>query len=789
MKHLLLLVSFYLFILTVQAQSTLSGKVVSELSGEPLAGATLTIEGTYLTEITKPNGSFIFANFPKGESVLVVRFLGYSEQKIQVNFATDQNLVVSMVVAPVLSDEIIITSTRATNRSAMAKSEISNKELESLNTGRDIPFLMEGVPSLIATSDAGTGIGYTGIRLRGSDASRINVTINGIPVNDSESQLLYWVNMPDLASSVDNIQVQRGVGTSTNGAGAFGGSVNIQTLSLSDSAFASTSNGIGSFNTIKNNVTVGTGMINNRWSFEGRLSRITSDGYIDRASSDLKSFFVSGGYFGKKDFLKLNIFSGKEITYQSWYGVPEASLDTNRTYNFYTYENQVDNYQQDHYQLFYSRELNKGLQLNTALHYTYGRGYYEEYKEDESFADYSLADVIIGNDTITNTNLVRRKWLDNDFYGMTWSLHYSPESRFDVILGGAWNQYDGDHFGEVIWSEYASNSSPNYRYYENNGFKTDFNIFLKSTMNLTSKLDFFGDLQYRLVSYDFIGYDQNLEPIPQSDELAFFNPKVGFTYTVKPGIYGYVSLSVGNKEPSRDDYTESTSLSRPESERVYDLESGYYWRNHKFMAGFNYYLMIYENQLVLTGQINDVGNYTRTNIKKSFREGVEIEAGWNPIRKLSIKGNVAFSRSEIDDYKEFIDDYDTGGQIVQLYTKTDIAFSPEVTGFLSISFLPYKSLSISLVNKYVGEQYLDNTSNNNRKLDSWITHDLRLDYKLKTKWIKEIVLSGSVNNLLNAEYESNGYTFSYVYGAQPVTENFYYPQAGRNYMLQMTLKF
>ncbi|HMT29097.1 MAG TPA: TonB-dependent receptor, partial [Bacteroidia bacterium] len=407
----------------------------------------------------------------------------------------------------------------------------------------------------------------------------------------------------------------------------------------------------------------------------------------------------------------------------------------------------------------------------------------------ESFLDYQLEEPVVGTDTITETDLVRRKWLDNDFYGVTWTLNYAPFNYFNVILGGAWNQYDGDHFGEVIWAQYASNGNIRHRYYDNNGLKTDFNIFLKSTISLTEKLSLMGDVQYRKVGYNFTGIDDQLQPIPQSDVLNFFNPKAGITYTVKPGTYGYLSFSVGNKEPSRDDYTESSLSSRPKPERLYDFESGYFFQNNKFMAGFNYYIMLYDNQLVLTGQINDVGNYTRTNIKKSYREGVELEAGWNPIKILSVKGNVTISRSEISEFRQYTDDYDNGGQILQIFRNTDIAFSPQLTGFLNLSVRPVKQLECSLISRYVGEQYLDNTSDKSKTIDPWFTQDFRVNWTIKTKSIDAIILTGSVNNFLDEAYESNGYTFSYISGGAKNDENYFYPQAGRNFNVQLTLKF
>ncbi len=774
---------------SMQSQNILSGTVTDLKSGKSLPGATVIVEGTYYATVSNEEGKFEFKKLTAGKYNLQVRYVGYTTINRWIEIPKDNLVKFELAPVTIVQDEVIISATRAGKESGMATTEISSEQIQNANTGKDVPFLLEGVPSLVATSDAGTGVGYTGIRIRGSDASRINVTINGIPINDSESQNMYWVDLPDLASSIDNVQVQRGVGTSTNGAGAFGGSINIQTSTPSDSSYVISSNSFGSFNTLKNTISLGTGMLNNHWNFQGRLSKISSDGFIDRATSNLKSFFVSGGYYGKKDLLKVNIFSGKEITYQSWYGVPEASLDTNRTWNYYTYDNQVDDYQQDHYQLFYTHEFMQGLHLNTALHYTYGRGYYEELKEGEAFADYNLENVIIGGDTITTTNLVRRLWLDNNFYGATWSLNYDAMKNYNFILGGAWNQYNGDHFGEVIWSQYASNGSIRQRYYDNNGLKTDFNLFLKSTIKLTAKLSVFGDVQYRNVGYNFTGVDSDQNPLPQNDNLSFFNPKAGITYTVRPGTYGYLSFSVGNKEPSRDDYTESTVASRPLPERLYDLESGYFYKKNNFYAGFNYFLMMYNNQLVLTGQLNDVGNYTRTNIKNSLREGVEIEGGWNPLAAVSVKGNVTLSRSQISEFKEYLDDYDNGGQQVAIYTNTAIAFSPKITGYLDVSYQPVSQLQFSLINKYTGNQYLDNTSNSNRKLNGWFIQDFRVNWNVKTRFVKELRLSAIANNLFDKKYESNGYTFSYIYDGAVTTENYFYPQAGRNYTVALTINF
>ncbi len=771
------------------AQFTIHGSVRDKKTLQMLPGAFVVIDKNLSNAVTDSSGNFKLSNIAVGKHQVAVSYLGYQVVMKEFDIASDITYNFEMEQLFFMTTPVEIIATRANEKSAMAYSTITKDEIEKINSGRDIPYLLETVPSLVTTSDGGNGVGYTGLRLRGSDGTRVNVTVDGIPVNDSESQILYWVDMPDLASSIDNIQVQRGVGSSTNGASAFGGSINIQTNKPSAKPFLNTSASYGSFNTLKSNATIGSGMIDGKWNFEGRLSKIKSDGYIDRATSDLKSFYIAGGFYGKKDIIKLKIFSGKEITYQSWYGVPEASLDTNRTWNYYNYENQVDDYQQDNYQLFYTHAFSDKLKLNTALHYTYGRGFYEEFKEGEMLSDYNLLPVISGSDTILSTDLVRRKWLRNDFYGTVISVVYEKSDKLSLIFGGAWNQYNGDHFGEITWAQFASNSFIRDKYYDNNGLKTDYNIYGKLTAKLISKLSAFADLQYRNINYEFTGFDDTGSVLGQSVNLNFFNPKAGLTYTVKPGQYGYISFSVANKEPSRDDYTETSKTSRPQPERLYDIESGYRQQKEKYSFGFNYYLMQYDNQLVLTGEINDVGNYTRTNIKNSFREGIELEGSRSIFKKFALAGNLTLSRNKIKQFREYTDDYDNGGQILQVYTNTEIAFSPKITGFISAGWKPLKSFEIQLANRYVGEQYLDNTSRSTSALDAYFVSDLRIYYSIKPKFMKAIELSFMINNIFDETYESNGYAYSYFYGGEKTTENFYYPQAGRNFMGMVTMKF
>ena len=711
--------------------------------------------------------------------------------------------------------DVIVSSNRIDHRSAMAYKNLNKEQIAEQNLGQDLPYLLNQQPSVVITSDAGTGVGYTGIRIRGSDATRINVTLNGVPMNDAESQGAYWVDLPDIASSIDNIQVQRGVGTSTNGAGAFGGSLNIQTTKLNPKGYGAYNVSYGSFNTWKNTVNAGSGLIDEKFAFDARLSKITSDGFIDRGSSDLKSYYLSGGYYGKSDIVKFITFSGLEETYQAWNGIPEARLkgdvkgmedyinrnyldeeDANnlrnsnsRTYNQFLYSNQVDHYQQNYYQLHYSHAFNSHWNSHIALHYTKGRGYYEEYKKGEALKKYGLNDVIIGSDTITSTNLVRRRWLDNDFYGTIFSLNYNSGKKLSALFGGAWNHYNGRHFGEVIWAQYASNATPEHRYYNDTADKTDFTVFIKFNYLLFNKLNIFADVQERNIYYKFLGYNRLLQNVHQTTSLNFINPKIGLNYAFREYTNVYASYSIGQKEPSRDDYTQSTPDSRPKPELLQDIEVGFRHSAKLISWSLNMYHMNYKNQLIVTGQINDVGAYIHANVPKSYRRGIEAELGIQPIKQLTWNVNATFSQNKIKNYKEFVDDYDLGQQSVKEYRLTDIAFSPSIIAGSTITFEIINNLKLHFISKYVGEQFLDNSTSADKKLDAFFVNDVRVNYSFKTKLLREIGFILAVNNIFNEQYESNGYTYSYISGGQRVTENFYYPQAGINLMGGVSLKF
>lgn len=787
------------------AQLSLSGKVTDHLTNEPLGGATITVNGR--TTTTNPGGEFIIEGLPTGNYSLRAGFVGYRDYVKTIVVKANIRVNIRLQRGNIVTDEVIVRATRAGENTATTYKNVGRQELEKNNLGQDLPYLLNQTPSVVVSSDAGTGIGYTGIRIRGSDATRINVTLNGIPVNDAESQGTFFVDIPDIASSIDNIQIQRGVGTSTNGAGAFGGSLNIQTTTRRDSSYTEVNNSYGSFDTWKNSVNFGTGLINQRFTFDARLSRIKSDGYIDRGFSDLKSYFLTGAYYGKKDLIRANVFSGIEKTYQAWNGVPEDILPVNRRYNSFTYEDQTDNYQQDHYQLLYTHTFGDKLTANGALHYTYGRGYYEEYKDDDALSKYGIAPVIINDSVFESSDLVRRRWLDNNFYGLTYSLNYKPTEAFNLILGGAYNEYRGKHYGEVIWAELpytepsTNNGSIKKRYYDDKGVKTDFNVYLRGDYRLNN-LVIFADLQYRKIGYSFLGYDRNLRNVQQKANLSFFNPKLGVTYLLNSQSNLYASFAVGNKEPNRDDYTESTPESRPKPERLNDLEAGYRLRGTNFQAGVNLFGMFYKDQLIVTGKINDVGAYTRQNVPHSYRTGVELDGSWKIIPALSWAATASFSRNKIKHFTEYVsvvdENWDPIGEQSFDFKNSDIAFSPSFIGSSEITFNPNAHIEFALLSKYVSRQYLDNTSNgttsidekvHNRQLNSFFVNDIRLRYHTPLGKIRDAGVTLLINNIFNELYESNGYTSRSISENVLYTGNYYFPQATRNFLLSLNLKF
>lgn len=799
------------------AQYSVSGFVRDAGTMQPLASATVSLVGENRHTLSDAFGHFQFDKVQSGDCSLKVKYLGYTDTTITIKVPVDGAIIVAMKESSTMTDAVVVTATRATTLTPTTFTSVNREKIREQNFGQDLPFLLNWTPSVVTTSDAGTGIGYTGIRIRGSDATRINVTINGIPYNDSESLGTFWVDIPDIASSAENIQIQRGIGTSTNGAGAFGATINLQTTQRNDAPYAEVVNSFGSFNTRRHTFSFGTGLLDNRWIIDGRVSRISSDGFIDRASADLQSYYFAAGFYTKKTMVKGIIFGGKERTYQSWYGVPESKLNNDpeamlitaanegwndiqtenllnadpRTFNPYIYENQVDDYRQDHHQLHFSHQVNEALTINTALHYTPGKGFYEEYVFEDDLEDYGISPVTIGDSVVSESDLIRRRWLDNHFYGFTYSLKYD-RNRWNVILGGAWNRYDGDHFGEVIWAQVSPVPS-GFRYYFNTGDKRDFNTYVKGNFEIGQSLHAFIDLQYRTVNHSISGVDKDQNSLNVDAEFNFFNPKAGITYSFNSNSRLYASYAVAGREPVRDDFTDFPG-NTPEPEKMGNLEIGYRSTGKWYSLQANYYWMNYTNQLVLTGQVNDVGAFVRTNAGKSYRMGIELEGSVRLSGKVQWNANLTLSRNKIREYKEILEDYGTDFELYppvlveNVYKNTDISFSPNIIAGSALTYRPARGVEITLLSKHVGKQHLDNTSNDNRIIRAYTVNDLRISYTLNPTFLKEIQVGFILNNILNEEYESNGYTWGYLAGETHYRENYYYPQAGRNFMVMLTLK-
>lgn len=803
------------------AQHNLTVTVLNADSDRPMPGASIRIDGTSYQGQTDAVGNATIRNLRAGNYTIVVSHLGYESAEQSFALSADRTLRFSLKRHTLLTDEVIVQATRATENTATTYRNLSKADITKGNLGQDIPFLLDQTPGVVISSDAGAGIGYTSMRIRGSDGQRTNVTINGIPLNDAESHGAFFINLPDFASSVDNVQIQRGVGTSTNGGGAFGASLNFQTNTLNEETYVELDNSIGSFNTMKNTLRMGTGLIDNRFSFDGRLSRIQSDGYIDRATSDLQSFFISGAWHGKNSLLRANVFGGKEKTFQAWYGTPQARLtgdvdgmnayagddvltdaerenllNSDRRYNKYLYDNETDNYQQTHYHLLYSSRLYDQLSLNTALHYTRGKGYYEQYRHQARYSAYGLPSMTIGDTVINRTNLVRQRWLDNHFFGGTFSIVYAGDNGLDLTWGGGYHQYEGDHYGDVIWSQYPlfaatdfpMNSSGQsfdtpYRYYFGDASKKDFNTFIKASYRLNNWL-LFADMQYRRVDYAIAGTDNDLRDLTQGAFFNFYNPKVGVTYHLSSGSNVYASYAKANKEPIRSDFTDWPVRQTPKPEQLYDIEAGYRLRMPQLNIGVNGYAMLYKDQLVPTGQLNDVGSALRINVDESYRVGVEFDGRWAPTNWFSWGTTLAYSQNKIRNFTEVV------GDVENFFELTDISFSPDWVASNELAFQPCKSLEIALLSKYVSRQYLDNTGNKGRSIDGFFLNNIRASYQTSFWGLKNVGVTLLVNNIFNEKYATNGYTWGYYLSeSDRVQYNFYYPQATANFLLGLNLKF
>ncbi|MEP6748011.1 MAG: TonB-dependent receptor [Bacteroidota bacterium] len=792
--------------------------LVTDAAGNPVANASIELEKTGVFSASE-KGELIFYTNQTGNVKCHVSSVGFKNIDTTITLpATAAKFVMDRLA--LFLEPVEIKALRAGEKAPFAKSNLSKTDIEKLNLGQDLPFVLSQTPSVITTSDAGNGVGYTSIRIRGTDATRINVTVNGIPYNDAESQGTYFVDLPDITSSLSSIQIQRGAGTSSNGAGAFGASINLSTNEVNEKAYAEVNNSFGSFNTWKSTVKFGTGLINKHFTFDARLSKISSDGFIDRGATSLKSFYTSVAYITKQSSIRFNIISGTEKTYQAWNGIPQYKIFYNkdslqqhyynnegslyftpadssnlfnsnpRKYNVFTYPNQTDNYQQDHYQLFFNHQFTNNWALNTAVYLSKGKGYYEEYKNDASYSSYGLPDLTVGSTTITSTDLVRQLWLDNNLYGTIFSvLHKAKKDQFS--FGGGWNEYDGKHYGNITWA--ANGGVPkDYQWYYNKAVKKDFNLYSKYQYKITNHLEALVDLQYRRVDY-IINGTRKFPGLQISNTFNFFNPKFGLTYSAGSTV-AYASYAFANKEPNRDDYENgSASSNPPKPEHLQDLELGLEKNNFNYSWGINLYYMNYKDQLILTGKINDVGDALRINTPHSYRAGIELQGRHKINKTIQLSGNLTVSDNKIKNFYDYTPRYDANFNLVQQDTsysrKTNLAFSPSLIASGLLQIFPFANAEINTNVKYAGKQFLDNTGSDAKSIHDYFVQDLTLQYTLHNIISKEIIIIARLNNVWNKQYESNGYTYSYFYDKALVRENFYFPMAGRNFMLVVNVKF
>ncbi len=778
-------ITIFLFLfanMLANAQSfTISGKVTDK-NNAPLPGASVFVKSSKKGTSTDFDGKFQLS-VAAGNYTIEARFIGYATAYKTVS-VTNQNVVINFNLQPESNvlDEVLVAAVRVKENAPVTHSNLSKKEIAKRNLGQDIPALLNYLPSVVSSSDAGAGIGYTYINVRGSNAERVNVTINGIPYNDAESQGTFWVNISDFASSTENLQLQRGVGTSTNGTGAFGASLNILTDAISEDAYGEISNSFGSYNTKKHTVKFSTGKINDHIEIAGRLSKIYSDGYIDRAYSDLKSYFLQASYVDDNTLIKAITFGGKEKTYQAWYGIDAEQLKEDRRQNPYTYENEIDNYQQDHYQLHWNEKLTANWATNIGLNYTKGQGYFEQFKDERDAADYNNL-IVDGSDVIV------RRWLDNKFYVANFNATYTKEA-LEVISGFSYSNYKNDHFGEVIWGEnLAASTMIRDRYYESTASKNDFSVFSKATFTLADKLTAYADLQFRKVGYTTNGLTSDRVPLDVDETFSFFNPKFGATYTLNNNQHLYFSFAVANKEPNRNDFENGIKT----HENLNDYELGWRLKNESITLNTNLFYMRYKNQLVLTGAIDDVGAPVRATSGSSYRLGLEIDADIQLSNQFSIRPNLALSDNKNTDFVSAIN-----GTLTQL-GDTHISFSPSVIAGNALVFSPIEQVQLSFLSKYVGKQYMSNLSSivsENDVLKSYFTSDLNFTYAIQPKRIfKEVVFTGLINNVFNTEYVDRGFYYTFDDTWSSATEvttldgSGYYPQATRNFLVGVTLKF
>ncbi|NOU48826.1 MAG: TonB-dependent receptor [Bacteroidales bacterium] len=808
MKKILINLLFVLLMpFSISAQITLSGKIINQSNGSTLEGAQLRLKKSNQTTVSDVNGEFRFENMKPGHYEMIVSHLGFTKAIESIELTQDNYVTISMKEKVFLSDEIVVNATRASDKIPMTYTLIDQKKIKQQNHGTDLPFLLQSTPSLVVSSDAGSGIGYTNLRIRGTDLTSINVTLNGVPVNDPESHAVYFVDLPDLASSIDNIQIQRGVGTSSNGSAAFGASINLKTESPSTDAFAQINSTVGAFGSFKNTLSFGTGLSDKGFSLNGRLSKINSDGYIDRAKSDLKSYLLSASWSGKSTNIKFVATSGIEKTYQAWYGVPKDSLASNPTYNpagamtdslgNFTgyYPNQTDNYQQDYYQLLVAQQFRSNLYLTSSIFLTQGKGYYEEWENNKPFSEYGFPDILIGDQTISSTDLVQQKWLDNDYYGINLALQHQS-TKFNTTIGLGWNNYSGDHFGYISWAKFASVSMNDTKWYESTGNKKDFNTFVKTIFQITNTLNLFADMQLRTIDYSITGIHDDLHDLTQNHQFTFFNPKAGLHYSLDENNSFYASVALSNREPTRTIYRDASPTQKIFSEQLINVELGFKHNAKRVSIASNLFYMDYTNQFVLTGKINDVGAAIMTNVPKSFRFGIESSVGWKVMKKMDIAANLTLSSNKINNFTEYVDNWNYWDdpenepyQFENYLGTTTISFSPSATANVNINYQILKGFGLVFNSNYVSRQYIDNTESIERSLDPYLTGSFQVNLTVNQHFFKTFEISAILNNVFNTAYESNAWVYSYIYNNERSKLDGYFPQAGIHGMIGLTVRF
>jgi iron complex outermembrane receptor protein len=816
MKKWNVVVCAVLFTISAYGQKWNLTGVVSNPQGERLAGASVYIENSFIGTYSNSNGEYSLEKLQAGTYTVVCSYMGYTNviKQILVQSNTVYDIVLSQKAITI--EPVVLTAIKAKEQTPVAKINLSKQEIEQQYGTKDIPYVLEQTPSIVATSDNGTGMGYTGMRIRGTDMSRINITVNGIPLNDAESQTVFWVNMADFASSVEEVQIQRGVGTSTNGAASFGASVNFQTVDLQEKPHAQISSSVGSFGTFKQTMSAGTGILDSCLYFGVRVSRLDSDGWVERSFSQHSAAHLTGSYLKGSHRLTANVFLGKERTGISWEGLPDYMLSTNRRYNvtglYYDdfgneafYDNETDNYWQNHYSLSYGGILSKHITFSLTTHATTGKGFYEQYKDNAKFSKYGIPTVLLSDtvvvinqrqyifpdSTIKRSDLIRQKWLDNIFYGYTTGITYTKNNT-EISLGNSYNIYKGNHFGKVIWVQMIPDFDKSYTWYDNDSEKRDVMVFVKVQQKLFSQLSIFADMQYRNILYTMVGIDDDFTPLHNNFSWNFVNPKVGLYYMLNKRNKVFISYAVANREPTRTDLKDAgKSAKQVTNETLYDTELGYTLTLQKLSTSINVYNMQYVNQLTLTGKLNDVGDPIMENVPDSYRRGIEWSVGARPVQEIAWNASLTLSRNKIHNYTEYsvnyTDTWDEEPKITELGT-TDISYSPNVIASNSIMFYPDKSIYFGFTSKYIGAQFYDNTSDEQRKLPAYAIHNFILAYT-KPIYKTSLTIQLMVNNILDTQYISNAYGWNWYEQNQEKSQSFYYPQAGINYMCKMSLRF